>query len=99
MQNPDEPLGAPVEASESRESASWQPIDTIPWGTRVLLWLVTVDPQNSGVVLGERGLYGTEDQDKFWDGHSYRPLAWCSHWMPTPQGPPENRRPGTGGER
>ena len=61
----------------------------------MLLWLVTEDPSNSGVVQGQASA-GEHGQD-FWDGQVYRPLAWCSHWMPTPEGPGENKRPAVAG--
>ena len=56
-----------------------------PYQTWVLLWLVTVNPENSGVVMGQRCIH---EEGKFWDGNTYRPLAWISHWQPLPT-PPE----------
>lgn len=54
--------------------------------TRVLLWLVTNNPEHSGTVLGERCLHPPYE-DQFWDGACYRPMAWISHWMPLPEPP------------
>lgn len=50
----------------------------------VLLWLVTVDPKNSGWVLGQRS---SHEEGKFWDGERYRPMQWITHWKPLPAAP------------
>ena len=60
--------------------------DRMPnYQTWVLLWLVTVNPENSGVVMGQRCIH---EEGKFWDGATYRPMEWISHWQPLPP-PPE----------
>ena len=50
----------------------------------VLLWFVTVDPKNSGVVFGQRS--GAEE-NLFWDGTTYRPMDRITHWQPLPPPP------------
>ncbi len=69
---------------------AWNPIATIPGNKFVLIWVVTNNPEYSGAVIGSRGTYGSGEEDKFWDGTIYRPLAWCSHWMEIPAGPPRS---------
>lgn len=74
-------LGAPI----------WHPIATVPLEEDVLLWLVTEpNEEASGVVLGRRSAY---EEGQFWDGHIYRPLAWCSHWMEKPAPPKRSWKP------
>ncbi len=80
-------LDAALSLPEERE---WRVLETLPYATWVLLWLVTEDPANSAAVMGQRSAH---EDGRFWDGDIYRPLAWCSHWMPLPEGPGENRRP------
>lgn len=70
---------------------SWLTVESAPMQQWCLLWLVTEDPQYSGVVMGQPTLY---EPGKFWDGHCYRPMSWVSHWMPLPESPPKPwRRP------
>lgn len=62
----------------------WQPIETVPIETPVLLWLVTENPENSGAITGTASIHF---HGQFWADAMYRPLAWCSHWMPLPEPP------------
>jgi hypothetical protein len=60
--------------------------DELPeWDKWVLFWFVTVDPKNSGVVMGQMSSYET---GQFWDASGvHRPLWRCSHWIPLPEPP------------
>lgn len=63
--------------------AEWQPIETAPSDKWILLWFVTVNPANSGVVMAQ---ISSREDGKLWDGHIYRDNR-ASHWMPLPEPP------------
>ena len=65
--------------------SDWRDIASAPIGKWCFFWLVTENPNNSGIVHGQISAYN--DGKSFWDGHSYRPTAWLSHWMPEPDPP------------
>ena len=55
------------------------------YGELVLMWFVTVNPANSGVVLGSRSIH---EKGKYWDcGGLYRDFEHISHWQPLPVPP------------
>lgn len=71
----------------------WQPIDEhTPVQTLILLWFIGNNApfQAQGVIVGEISIFNTGN---VWDGYSYRPLIWFSHWMPLPE-PPKERNDG-----
>ena len=76
----------------------WIPVgERLPkFQENVLMWLVTKNPVNSGVVLGQRSSY---ENQKFWDGHIYRPFSWISHWMPLPARPTPALNPEAAGKK
>ncbi len=65
-------------------SMRWFTMATAPRGKQCLFWLVTRNPANSGPVIAQISAY---EPGKFWDGYTYRPVAWLSHWMPLPAPP------------
>ena len=67
----------------------WIPVtDRQPeYAKYVLLWFVTVDPKNSGVIIGQLSAH---EEGKFWDSSGmYRDWSFISHWMPLPESPLE----------
>lgn len=85
---------------DADSSLSWQPIDTAPLGVRVLLWWVGDNAPLSahGAIIAVVTYYEIGDPitaqpveplraASYWDGTTYRDLAWVTHWMPLPQAP------------
>ena len=62
---------------------TWQPIDTAPEDTYVLVWCPDYYCHECGVAM-------LHSEDGCWrDREGYLPLATPTHWMPLPEPPEE----------
>ena len=80
--------GTPLPLQES----PWQPIETAPKDTKLLLWWVPVD----GNKYAESAVIGTvsyHEPGTWWDGQrgEYQTLSHIRYWMPLPP-PPEPKK-------
>lgn len=86
-----------LETIESLRQGGWITVSSgeLPnHGETVLMWFVTVDPRNSGPVLGSLSLH---ESGKYWDcGGLYRDFSHISHWrrikQPAPLSPGETTK-------
>jgi hypothetical protein len=81
----------------------WQPIETAPYGTRVLAWLyLPKNPRASAIVIGERVYVEKNEPESYgefrltvgcwWVNSRYYEAGHVIRWMPLPPPPEEKDR-------
>lgn len=77
--------------TRSKIKYQWRPvdIDTMPLSTSVLLWWVSINPENVYAHVCVIGQVSEHEPDKWWNGQTgkYQDLSLITHWMPLPAGP------------
>lgn len=70
--------------------SSWQLIETAPKDVKVLLWFISINPENTHAHAVTIGEVSSHEEGKVWAScGAYLPIEIYTHWQPLPDPPEE----------